>query len=265
MSRPRVGPEGVGSLFKETVMSLQALFPPARRPGAAPRTVVRIALLGAVSLLLAAASPFASAAQRAVRLTPFSTLELNLPAHYIIRESGASSALIKGKSEVIDRIVVEQHDDRVRIYVPGSITIEGELTIEVDTVGLTELDVTGAGRVEAHGFSGPEFLLRMFGAPVARVAGLDVDKLRVEMQGSATAELSGRAGRERMRIAGSGEYRAADLASDKVEVEMEGAAKVEVMARERLKVHMAGAGSVRYRGDPELSTSIAGSGTVARM
>jgi hypothetical protein len=252
-------------LFKETVMSLQALFPPARRPGAAPRTVVRIALLGAVSLLLAAASPFASAAQRAVRLTPFSTLELNLPAHYIIRESGASSALIKGKSEVIDRIVVEQHDDRVRIYVPGSITIEGELTIEVDTLGLEELDMTGAGHVEAQGFSGDEFSLHLVGAPVVRIGGLDVEKLRVEMQGSGSCELSGRAHRERMRIAGSGQCRAADLASDKAEVDLEGAPQVEVMARERLSVHMAGAGSVRYRGDPKLSTSVTGSGTIGRM
>ncbi|MBV8211511.1 MAG: DUF2807 domain-containing protein [Burkholderiaceae bacterium] len=226
---------------------------------------LRVVILAAVSVLLAAASPFASAAQRAVRLTPFSSLELSLPAHYIVRESGAASALMKGNSEVIDRIVVEQHDDRVRIYVPGSISIEGALTIEVNTVGLKELDVNGAGQVDAQGFSGQEFSLHLIGAPVAKIGGLDVEKLSVEMQGSGSAELSGRAGRERMRITGSGECRAADLASDKVEVKLEGSGKAEVMARERLKVNIAGAGSVRYRGDPKLSTSISGSGTVAGM
>jgi len=226
---------------------------------------VRVALLSAACVLLAAAPPIASAAQRAVRLAPFSSLELNLPAHYIIRESSAASALVKGSSEVIDRVVIEQHDDRVRIYVPGSISIEGELTIEVHTLGLKELDVNGAGQVEARGFSGQEFSLRLLGAPTAKISGLDVEKLSVEMQGSAGAELSGRATRERMRIAGTGQCRASDLAADKAVVKLEGAANVEVMARERLDVNIAGAGSVRYRGDPKLSTSIAGSGTVARM
>jgi len=226
---------------------------------------LRVAVFGAVSVLLAATSPLASAGQRAVRLTPFSSLELSLPAHYIVRESGAASAFLKGNSEVIDRIVVEQHDDRVRIYVPGSISIQGDLTIEVDTIGLRELEVNGAGQIEAQGFSGSEFSLRLLGAPMAKIGGLDVEKLSVEMQGSGSAELSGRATRERMRIAGSGECRAADLASDKAEVKLEGAGKAEVMARERLNVHIAGAGIVRYRGDPKLSQSISGSGTVVRM
>jgi hypothetical protein len=259
------GPEGIGSLSKEKSMSLHHVFAPATRAGTAPRMTRRGVLLGAASLLLAAASPFASAAERAFRLTPFSILELNLPARYVIREAGAASARVRGQPEVIDRIVVEQHDDRVRVYVPGSITIQGQLVIEVDTVGLNELVVTGAGEVEAHGFAGSEFSLRLSGAPVVRVAGLNVDKLRVEMQGSGTVDASGRASTERMRIAGSGEFRAADLAADAVQVELEGSASVEVMAREQLEVQMSGSGSVRYRGEPRLSTRIDGSGTVERM
>lgn len=229
------------------------------------RPARRAVLLSAVCLALVAASPFASAAQRAFRLTPFATLELDLPARYVIREGNAASARVRGDSEIIDRIVFEQHDDRVQVYIPGSVTIQGQLVIEIDTVDLKELVVNGAGHVEAHGFTGSKFSLSLSGAPEVKLTGLDVDKLRVDMQGSGTVQASGRASDERMKIAGSGEYRAADLAADKVDIKLEGAGNVQVMARERLYVRMSGAGTVRYRGEPEVSKNIDGTGSVDRM
>jgi hypothetical protein len=264
MSARNVRPTATGSLFKEKSMLLHDSHGPGQRTLTALRTM-RGALLIAMYVLFAAVSSHASAAERAFRLTPFSVLELNLPARYVIREASAASARIRGQADVIDRIVVEQHDGRVRIYVPGTISIEGQLVIEVDTVGLNELAVTGTGEVAAYGFAGSEFSLRLSGAPVVRVAGLDVDKLRVEMQGSGTVDASGRASTERMRIAGSGEYRAAGLAADQVQVELDGSGSVQVMAREGLEVRMSGSGGVRYRGEPKLSTRIDGSGTVERM
>jgi hypothetical protein len=264
MNTLNVRPTGIGSLAKEKSMLCHDLFTRAQCALAALRTTLRAPYI-AISVLFIVASPFASAADRAYRLQPFSTLELNLPARYVIREAGATSARIRGPSEVIDRIMVEQHDDRVRIFVPGTISIEGQLVIEVDTVGLNELVVTGAGQVQAQGFTGSEFSLRLVGAPVVTIAGLDVDKLRVDMQGSGSVEASGRASTERMRIAGAGQFRGADLAADKVDLRVEGASRVEVMARERLTVRVSGASSVRYRGEPELSTQITGSSTVTRM
>ena len=247
--------EGIARLSKGKTMSFQDSLRPARRA----------VLLGAVCLALAAAAPFASAAQRALRLQPFSSLELDVPARYVIREGNAASALIRGDSEVIDRIVFEQHDDGVQVYVPGSITIQGQLVIEITTVDLKELVVNGAGHVEAHGFTGSKFSLRLSGAPEVKLTALDVDKLRVDMQGSGSVEASGRASDERMKIAGSGEYHAADLAADEVDVKLDGSSNVQVMARERLYVRMSGSGSVRYRGEPKLSKSIDGSGSVERM
>jgi hypothetical protein len=236
-------------------MSFQDSLQPARRA----------VLLGAVCLALAAAAPFASAAQRAVRLQPFSSLELDLPARYVISAGNAASARVRGDSEVIDRIVFEQHDDLVRVYVPGAITIQGQLVIEIDTVGLKELTVNGSGEVHGHGFIGSEFSLHSVGAAAVKLTGLDVDELRVDMQGSGSIELSGRATDERTRMAGSGQYRAADLGADKVDARLEGSGSAEVSAREKLRVRISGSGSVRYRGDPKLSTSIDGSGTVERM
>jgi len=229
------------------------------------RPTRRAALLSAVCLVLMAASPFASASQRAFRLQPFEALEVDLPARYVIRESGVASALLRGDPEVINRIVIEQHDNRVRVFVPGSITIQGQLVIEIDTVGLRELLVNGPGEVAAHGFSGSDFSLRSLGPAAVKVTGLDVDKLKVEMQGSGTMELAGRATKERMKIAGSGQYRAGDLAADSVEVKLDGSASVEVMAHDKLDVQIAGSGSVRYRGEPKLSSSVSGSGSIAKM
>lgn len=226
---------------------------------------VRRTLFIAASVLLALASPLASAAQKAYRLTPFSTLDLNLAARYVVRNSGSAGALIHARSDVLDRIVVEEHDDRVRIFVPGNLSDAGEIVIEVDTVALRELIVNGAGSVEGRGFAVPEFSVQQLGAANISMTALDVDKLRVEMQGSGSIEASGRATKERLRIAGAGQYHAADLVADKVDVKIEGAGDVEVMARETLDVHLSGAGSVRYRGDPKLSTNVDGAGIVGRM
>jgi hypothetical protein len=258
--RPQ-GFEKIGSSFREKAMRFQDWL------SATPdRTLPAIcrALFAAGSVLFVAISP-ASAAQRAYRLQPFSALELDLPAHYVIRNANAAGVQIQGPPEVIDRIVVEQHDDRTAIYVIGNISIQGELLISVDTVGLTALEVNGAGRVEATGFGGSEFSLKQQGAADVSLTALDVDKLRVEIQGSGKLSASGRATKERMRLAGAGEYRASNLAADSVEVKLEGAGDVEVMARRKLDVRISGAGNVRYLGDPKLEKDIEGAGTVSRM
>jgi hypothetical protein len=223
------------------------------------------AILIAVSIVFTSFLSHASAAQRAFNLTAFSALELDLPARYVIREAGTASARVSGEPEVIDRIVVEQHADRVKIYVPGTISIQGQLVIEVDTVGLNELLVTGAGQVEASGFTGSEFSLRLTGAPIVSIGKLDVRRLSVDMQGSGSVDASGRASAERMRVAGAASWRGADLAADSVEIQVQGSPNVEVMARAQLTVRLVGAGRVRYRGDPKLSTHIIGTGTVGRL
>jgi hypothetical protein len=225
----------------------------------------RRGLLVAVPLLLLGASRRASAAERAYRLAPFSALELDLAARYVVRNGSAASALIRARADVIERIVVEQHNDRVRIFVPGVLADAGQIVVEVNAVGLKELEIKGAGEVEAHGFNGPEFNLKLPGAADVRLAALDVDKLRVEMDGSGKIEASGRASNERIRIGGAGEFRAADLAADRVEVKLDGVGNVEVMARQKLDVRLNGSGTVRYRGDPKLSSHIDGAGTIERM
>src|SRR6266478_1995467 len=256
MNARNVRPAGIGSLSKEKSMLLHDSNTPARRAVTALRRT-RCALFIGVSVLFAVGSQFASAAERAYRLQPFSILELDLAARYVVRNAGAPSALIRGRPDVVDRIVVEQHDDRVRIFVPGVLSDAGQIVIEVNTVGLNELDVKGAGEVEARGFNGPEFSLRMPGAANVNLTALDVDKLRVEMDGSGNINASGRASSERIRIGGAGQYHAAELASDSVEVKIEGVGEVEV--------RLSGAGNVRYRGDPKVRSHIDGAGTVGRM
>jgi Putative auto-transporter adhesin, head GIN domain len=264
MSARNTRPVGIASLFKEKLMLLNNSHAPVGRARMALPTIHRVLLI-ALSLLFVALSSHASAAERAFRLTPFSALELDLPARYVIREGSSASARVRGESEVVNRIVVEQHDDRVRIFVPGSITIREQLVIEVGTVGLRELTVDGAGEVDSFGFNGSEFLLRLLGASSVTVGGLDVEKLRVEMQGSGSVAMSGRASRERLRFTGAGQFRAADLAADDVEVQLEGSGDVEVMAREKLDVRLSGAGNVHYRGEPELHSRIDGAGSVTKL
>jgi hypothetical protein len=211
------------------------------------------------------APAIALAAERAYRLAPFSALELNLAARYVVRNGSAASVLIRGRPEVLDRIVIEEHDERVRIFVPGVLSDPGQLLIEIDTVGLKELQVKGAGEVEARGFTGRDFLLQLPGAASVKLDALDVDKLRVEMDGSGSIEASGRASRERVQIGGAGVFHAADVAADSVEVKVQGVGDVEVMAREKLEVQLSGAGTVRYRGEPKLKTQIDGAGSVEKM
>jgi hypothetical protein len=263
MNAEQVRPTATGSSFREESMRHDS-DTLARRATAALRAARQVLLI-TVPVVFTVAAPLASAAERAYRLQPFPILELDLPAHYVVRNASAPGALVRGQKEVLERIVVEQHDDRVRIYASGNLSTQEPLVVEVDTVGLTEMSVSGSGQVEATGLAGPEFSLKQLGAADISVAALDVDKLDVQMQGSGKIELSGRASKEQMRLAGAGQYRAARLAADKVEVKLEGAGDVEVMAREKLEVRISGAGTVRYMGDPKLSTHIDGAGTVGRM
>jgi hypothetical protein len=230
-----------------------------------PRRLLDATLAAAACLALTAASLPASAGERAQRLAPFSALQIEVPAHYVVRAASASNVRLHGPAEVLERIVVDQHDDTVRIYSTGNLTIKEPLEIEVAALGLKKLEISGAGTVEGRGFSGEEFSLVLSGAVSLKLTGLDVESFKAELNGSGDVMVSGRANSEKLTMSGASRYRAANLAADKVDLKVEGAGDAEVFAREKLHVKISGAGNVRYRGEPKVSQSIDGAGTVAQM
>jgi hypothetical protein len=223
----------------------------------------RAALSGAMAaaLLLVAAMP-AAAAERAFRVTPFSELQLELPGAYLVREAAAPSVRLHGPAEVLEHIVVDQTGETVHIYATGNLSIRGPLEIEVTTLGLKKLAVTGAGSVEGRGFSAEEFALSLTGAANIKLNALNVDSFKADLSGSGDVAASGHATKENVKISGAIRYHAVDLAAAKVEVKLSGAGDAEVFARDKLRAEVSGAGTVHYRGGAKVSSSVSGAGSV---
>ncbi len=93
---------------------------------------------------------------------------------------------------------------------------------------------------------------------------IDTDALTIDLSGSTTATLEGRADRQTLNITGSGQYQAENLVGSVVALNVTGSGIVVVRVSDRLEGQITGSGRVEYIGDPVVAVTITGSGSVSK-
>jgi hypothetical protein len=180
-------------------------------------------------------------------LAPFSALEVDGPLRVRILPTVSTSIEVTAEDNVLALVRSEVTDDRLRLsLVSGPLTTNHGIVVLVPAPPrLRAIEADGAARIEAEA--------------------VDLDTLDTQLSGASSAELSGRADRHELRLAGASHCRASGLLSRRVSATLSGASSARVSASESLVVEASGVSSLEYLGEPVLTTQLSGNSSVRRV
>ena len=146
--------------------------------------------------------------------------------------------------------------------------------LEITAPSIIELEVSGASKVAASGFSGDRFELILSGASsgdfdlVFNRFDIDVsgasdirlnltysNEIDAEISGASEAEILGMVNNLRADISGASVLNSYYLEAINADIEVSGASRAEVNASKKLDIDSSGAGKVYYRGNPEIDSN----------
>jgi hypothetical protein len=96
------------------------------------------------------------------------------------------------------------------------------------------------------------------GVTTALASGIDTSELTMSASGTSTAEISGKADRQRLILSGTSTYRAAELRTRVTRLEVSGTTRAVVNASELLEGVVSGTAVVEYVGAPLVSVTVSG-------
>lgn len=130
---------------------------------------------------------------------------------------------------------------------------------------LESASLNGSGNLAAAGLQASWLQLTISGSGGARVDQVRANEIVADIRGSGSAELAGKASRQTVSIAGSGDYRAGNLDSDVARVTIAASGSASVWSRQQLAVQMLGIGTVSYYGLPTVTHSVTGRGRLRSL
>lgn len=169
---------------------------------------------------------------------------------------------VTAETAVLPKIKTAVSNGRLTIEPDGSFSTTEEVTYDLTIKELRAIVVEGSAEVEAEALATEELRLEAGGSASITVTELEVDKLEVTIEGSATVELAGSATEQRVEIEGSGSYEAEELASQDAIVIVDGAGEATVQVSDTLEAEAGGAGTIEYTGDPTVNATTSGAGEV---
>lgn len=129
----------------------------------------------------------------------------------------------------------------------SQVTINGAADLDIDSLktGSLALIINGAGNITINQFT--------------------ADNLRVEISGTTSMEISGRASQQSVTIDGAGNYKAGDLQTSSTTIDINGLGNATVWAAETLNISIDGGGNLRYYGSPNVTQEINGFGDIDNL
>ena len=227
---------------------------------------MRIAALAA-SLLLA--SP-ANAAERSFSITSFDRIRVDGPYQVKLTTGVAPFGKASGSQQSLDGVSIKVEGRTLIVRAnsggnwggyPGE--GRGPVTIEVGTHELATAWINGAGALFIDKVKGLSFALAIQGAGLMRIDQADIDQMKVDLSGTASARLAGRAARLSATVRGSSSLEADGLAVKDAVIGAEGPATVRASVSETAKVDALGLAAVTLSGSPACIAKTQGSASVS--
>lgn len=206
-----------------------------------------------------------------IDVEPFTEIDIHSVGLAVITQGETPSLTITGDPDVIERITAEVDDD-------GQLEIdyvwwEGlaldnarDLQFDITVQSLDYLELEGAIQAEADGLSADEFEINLSGATSLTLTNLAVSNLEVEMDGAATAILSGTADHQDLDLDGATTYTALDLDSATADIDLDGASTAQLRVSDQITGEMDGASTLEYIGeDVSVNVDTSGAATVSQL
>lgn len=224
-----------------------------------------LALLVLASLPVAAAQP---AAMRNYSVTSFDRIRIDGPYEVKLKTNVAPFARASGTPSSLDGVSIGVEGRTLVVRTgsggwggyPGE--ARGPVTIEVGTHDLQAAFINGAGALDVDRVRGLGFSVDINGPGMARIAGADVDQLKIGITGAGTARVSGRARKLTAIVRGTSSFEAKDLKSNDAVIGAEGPSVVRASVSNSAKVDASGLASVTLMGSPACEVNTKGSANV---
>ena len=192
-------------------------------------------------------------------------IALNIPASVYIKQGTEQTVEIHGKEDAVDRLELDVVNGLWEIKFPNRECMKNhELKVYITVVDINSVKVSGSGDIHMD-----EDTISLNHALAYTISGsgrinalLNVVEVSTTISGSGDLNLAGFAGKNDIKVSGSGKIKAFDLISTDCGIDVSGSGDAEVhIDGGLLDVKISGSGKVRYKGTPgSLNIDISGSG-----
>jgi len=181
-----------------------------------------------------------------VSSTPSNFTKIRLEGAANVRWSPGTKAslTIEGPQDAVKNTETKVENGWLVISQKPMTRINGTITATISAPSLDEVDLLGAGNIDAAGIQGKSFKAKMSGAGNVTVAG-DVDAVE-------------------LTLSGAGNLNAEGLKAKDVKVSVAGTGSADVFASGKLYAQVSGVGNVTYSGKPgKVDSNVSGVGRIA--
>ncbi len=225
-------------------------------------------ILPVVLALASLASPV-GAATRNFGIASFDKVRVDGPFKVTLATGVAPFARASGSPAAIDRVAIEVRGNTLIVHnslsswssFPGA--NPGPVEIMLGTHDLRSAWLNGSGTIAIDRVKGLSFDLSVQGSGAGTIGRVDVDQLNLNIGGTASATLAGRAAKMTVVVRGISSLDAAALKVTDATLGVEGAATVKADVRNAVKIDSSGPATVTLAGKPACSLRVGGSASVS--
>lgn len=218
-----------------------------------------------------AASSFAAPAPAVTRnfgVSSFTKIRVNGPYRVSVTTGVPVSARATGSPAAIDRVAIEVRGDTLVIQsspswggFPGA--DPGPVNISIGTHELTNGSLLGAGSLAIDRVKGLTFILSIQGSGAGEIGDADADQLVVNLEGSTSAKLGGRADKLTLLARGLSSLNASAFTTRNAQITAQGTATVDAKVTDTARIDAFGPATIRLTGNPSCLIKVSGSAAVS--
>ncbi len=200
-------------------------------------------------------------------LREFTAIQAELGADIYIRQADTFSVVVEGTEQAMERLKTRVKDGKLLITKQYNWQFWNEferVRIYITAPTLDELVFSGVGNVSLQGkWTGQKLHILLEGAHNVTAKDVDIEELKVKLDGVGNLEIGGKAQTARLFLNGTGNIDAYDLIIQNARCAVNGIGRLECHVSDELIADVSGMGSVLYRGEPKnVRSSVSGMGKV---
>lgn len=200
----------------------------------------------------------------------FNAVEVSNALYAVVTMDPAApaSVTIRGYENLLPHIKTEVKNKELKISVAETYRLEntGDLRIEITLPQLTELEASGASKLEVPAaIRADQLKVDASGASEIILADAQVAHLKAEASGASLLILkSGSVSKLETDISGSSKLDAFGAQVADAKISASGASKADVNVIQTLQADASGASVINYKGSPQVKSQASGAGSVSR-
>jgi hypothetical protein len=213
-------------------------------------------------------NPSGILSNEARQVEDFSEVVLTGQGSITISQAERTSITIHADQTLLPFLKTEVYDDQLILGIQDDVCIEYSeigVTYEITLGDLQLLHIIGAGDVRLDELEIERLRIQLDGSAQITINEIEVDNLDTFLNGTGVIEVSGTADTQSVSLNGVGQYRATGLFTETTEIELNGTGHVEVWANSDLQLQLNGMGTVTYFGDPDISSAVSGLSGVTHL